>query len=449
MTFNEFKNTIISEAESAGINEYELYYSTAESVNVEAFKHEIKEFGSSLDGGVCFRCIVNGRMGYASTEELSAESAKSVVTRAVDNAKSLESDEKEFLGEGGKTYAEVAKKDYDLPGADVLTQTALEGQNLLYSADETVVDGSETGVFTLRNTIAIVNSNGLDLKYDNASSAIYTVALVSDGEEMSDSFELKSGDIRKIHIDSMAKKAVADAKAKLKADVAPTGVYPVVFAPKAMASLLATYSSIFSSETARKGLSKLNGKEGEKIASEVLTIVDDPFYKDAEIPMPFDAEGTPTYKKNVIENGVLKTLLYNLKSASATGKTTTGNASKASYDSKVDIRPFTFYIAPGELSEAELLKRAENGVYIDSLGGLHAGADPISGDFSLQSGGFMIENGEKTKAVKSFTVAGNFYELLGKITAVADNIEKSGYGISITSFASPAVLVEGLSVAGK
>ena len=84
-------------------------------------------------------------------------------------------------------------------------------------------------------------------------------------------------------------------------------------------------------------------------------------------------------------------------------------------------------------------------MYIKSLGGLHAGANPVSGDFSLQSAGFLIENGKKTTAVKSFTVAGNFYDLLKNVTAVASNLELPGMG----SFGSPSVLVEGLSIAGK
>ena len=87
-------------------------------------------------------------------------------------------------------------------------------------------------------------------------------------------------------------------------------------------------------------------------------------------------------------------------------------------------------------------------MYIDSLGGLHAGANAITGDFSLQSGGFMIENGVKTVPVKSFTVAGNFFDLLKNITALADNSQLPS-AMGMTAFGAPTVLVEGLSVAGK
>ena len=184
------------------------------------------------------------------------------------------------------------------------------------------------------------------------------------------------------------------------------------------------------------------------MASPVVTLVDDPFHKDNPSPINFDAEGSPTCCKNVIEAGELKTLLYNLKTAAVAGKETTGNASKAGYDAAVAVRPFTMYIAPGEKSEEEMLAGIEKGVYINSLGGLHAGANPITGDFSLQSAGFMIEGGKKTTPVKSFTVAGNFYDLLKKITAVASNCCLPS-AMGMTAFGSPSVLVEDLSIAGK
>lgn len=166
------------------------------------------------------------------------------------------------------------------------------------------------------------------------------------------------------------------------------------------------------------------------------------------MPINFDAEGSATHRKNVIAGGILNTLLYNLKTAAVAGKCTTGNASKAGYHAPVSVRPFTMYMAPGELTEEQLLKKAVRGVYINSLGGLHAGANPISGDFSLQSGGFMIEDGKKTSPVKSFTVAGNFYDLLKNIVGIADNMELPR-AMGMTAFGSPSVLVENLSIAGK
>ena len=100
------------------------------------------------------------------------------------------------------------------------------------------------------------------------------------------------------------------------------------------------------------------------------------------------------------------------------------------------------------MTEDELLAKAGNGVYITDLSGLHAGADSISGDFSLQSAGYMIENGVKTRYVKSFTVAGNFYDLLKNIVALANNSHLPN-AMGMTTFGAPTTWVDGLSVAGK
>ena len=448
MNFNEFKELVIAECAAQGIAEYELYYQAGASTSVDTFQHSINEFSSSYTGGVCFRCIVNGKMGYASTEALNAQQARSVVANAVDNAINLEAEEAVFLGEGGQTYEPLEDKSYTMPTTEELIAKVLETTEKLYAADAMAVDGCQTNGIIQTSEIAIYNSKGLDLYQSSQASGLVAVGVVSNGTEMSNDYQIKLGKLDEIDTDALVKKAIDGAKEKLGGEVAPTGQYPVIFNSEAMCSLLGVYSSIFNSESAQKGLSKLAGKEGEVIAAPCVTLIDDPFHKENPEPMNFDAEGSPTHKKAIIENGVLNTLLYNLKTAAVAGKKTTGNASKAGYDSPVGIRPFTMYLEGGDITEEELLAKAGNGVYITSLSGLHAGADSVSGDFSLQSAGYMIENGQKTTYVKAFTVAGNFYELLKNIAALANNSHLPR-AMGSTAFGAPSVLVEGLSIAGK
>ena len=448
MNFKEFKELVIAECAAQGIAEYELYYQAGASTSVDTFQHSINEFSSSYTGGVCFRCIVNGKMGYASTEALNAQQARSVVANAVDNAINLEAEEAVFLGEGGQTYEPLEDKSYAMPTTEELIAKVLETTEKLYAADAMAVDGCQTNGIIETSEIAIYNSKGLDLYQSSQASGLVAVGVVSNGTEMSNDYQIKLGKLDEIDTDALVKKAIDGAKEKLGGEVAPTGQYPVIFNSEAMCSLLGVYSSIFNSESAQKGLSKLAGKEGEVIAAPCVTLIDDPFHKENPEPMNFDAEGSPTHKKAIIENGVLNTLLYNLKTAAVAGKKTTGNASKAGYDSPVGIRPFTMYLEGGDITEEELLAKAGNGVYITSLSGLHAGADSVSGDFSLQSAGYMIENGQKTTYVKAFTVAGNFYELLKNIAALANNSHLPR-AMGSTAFGAPSVLVEGLSIAGK
>ena len=448
MNFEAFKQAVIRAAAELGVADYELYYQTAESTSVSAFLHEVKEFSSSLEGGVCLRCIVDGKMGYASTEAMDPEKARDLLLRAMDNAATIETVDAVFLGQGGQCYQPLDLKPYPVPGTDELIATVLDTQEKLYAADPCVVDGCETRGIAESSRFAIYNSRGLDLRYTNNTAGLIVSAIVEKDGEKDDAYEIKLGKLDGIDTAALTKKAAATAIGRIGGEVAPTGAYPVVLDPDAMCSLLSVYSSIFSAEAAHKGLSKLVGKEGEVIAAPLVTLVDDPFHPESPMPINFDAEGSPTRRKNVIEGGRLNTLLYDLKAAARAGKQTTGNASKAGYDSPVGIRPFTMYLENGTLTEDELLRQAGNGVYINSLEGLHAGANPISGDFSLQSAGFLIEDGKKTTRVKSFTVAGNFYDLLKNITAVADN-GKLPSPFGMTTFGSPSVLVTGLSIAGK
>ena len=448
MDFVAFKQAVIAAAQQQGITEYELYYKASESTTVSIYRHEIDQFTSSEDGGVCFRCIVDGKMGYASTEALDEMQAQQIVARAADNARTLESEDPAFLGEGGQVYKQLNREIYPLPKTEELIQTALATQEKIYATDARVIDGCGTEAIAEKNIVAIYNSKGLDLTYENNLSGLVVSSVVSQDGEMSDAYEIKLAKLDTIDLDELTAKVTESAIEKLGGEVAPTGNYPVIFSPEAMAGLMQVYSTVFSAEAALKGLSKLAGREGECIASELVTLVDDPFHPDSPAQMNFDAEGSPTFRKNVIENGVLKTLLYNLKTAAVAGKATTGNASKAGYNAAVTVRPFTMHFAGGTLSEEELLKMAGNGVYINSLGGLHAGANPVSGDFSLQSAGFLIENGVKTTHVKAFTVAGNFFDLLRNITGIADNV-KLPRAMGVTAFGAPSILVEGLSVAGK
>jgi PmbA protein len=449
MDFQAFQQAVIAAAQNIGLTDYELYFRFADGVSVDVYgKDEVKEFSSATEGGVCFRCIADGKMGYASTQLMTEEGAEDIVRRAVDNARTLEKTDAVFLGEGGQSYPECPVCGETMPDSASLIHKAMEVQQALYAAHPSVVDGTESETAATHSTIRIWNSHGLDLDYDRTVTTVVAAPVVEEKGEKDNDYGIAVGKLAQLDVADFACKTVEKTRAKLGAGVPDTGAWPVVFSPDAMSDLLATFSTAFSAETAQKGLSALRDQEGGAIAAPIVTLVDDPLSEMSAMPIPFDAEGTPARRKNVVENGVLTTLLYDRKTAAAAGKTTTGNASKASYTAPVSVQPFTLYLAAGDCTEAELLKKAERGIYVSSISGLHAGANKISGDFSLQSSGFLIENGEKAAPVKAFTVAGNFFELLKHIVAVADNLEVPSPG-GITCYGAPSVLAEGLTVAGK
>ena len=449
MNYTEFKQAVIAAATEKNVKDYELYYTESAETQTEIFKEEVKGFKSDNSLGVCFKCLVNGKMGYASTEHLSPEEAVAVVERALENAGSIESEEASFIHTKGDEYQTYEKKEEKEASSNELIDFALELQKELYATDNRVVDGTQAVAAYVKQKKALYNSNGLDLEDEAAFALSYGMAVIAEGEEMYDGMEVVSGEFSDFDKKEIAKEAVKDALETVGAAPIPSGKYPVVFSNKVMASLLSTYAEVFSAEQAQKGLSLLKGKEGETVASSLITLVDDPMYKDALVKCTFDAEGVATYKKTLIEKGVFKTLLYNLKTAAVAGVKSTGNAAKASYASVVDISPYSFYIEPGEGTLEDVLAKAGNGVYITSLQGMHAGANAVTGDFSLAASGFQITDGKKGAPVKSITVSGNFFDVLKDITVVGGDLKFNPFALGARRPGSPSVLVKEMTIAGK
>lgn len=246
----------------------------------------------------------------------------------------------------------------------------------------------------------------------------------------------------------MVKKPVKKTLQYLNSKPLPTGVYPVVFENLAAVDLLSTFCSIFSAENAEKGTSLLKGKENTQVASELVTLVDTAFHEKSGLKCPFDDQGVPVLNKNIIDKGVLTGLLNNIKWANKTKTSPTGNGFKGGYSSPVSISPCNFFISPGTLNLQSLFEKAQNSVFITSLGGLHAGANTATGDFSLEAKGFLLENGKTTTPLKAFTVSGNFYQLLKDIIGVGSDLAFDVPG-SHSAFGSPSLLVKNLSLAGQ
>lgn len=447
MNYNEFKQAVIEAAKEAGLTDYELYYSTTSEINTEIYKEDVKSFSSSKNGGACFRCIESGKMGYAATEKYDEEEAKNIVIRAMDNALSIESEDEVVLYGAGDSYQQVTKKAEALPSADIMIEKAIACNKATYEQDSRVIDATESGAFASNVTVSIYNSKGLDLNHEVSLSGVYTAAVIEEKGEMLDSLDFQLGNVEEADIKKIAKKAVEGAVEQIGALKASSGKMKVVFSGKMMATMLSTFAEVFSAENAQKGLSLLKGKENTTVASDIVTIVDDPFYFDSSLQMPFDAEGVATYTKEIVKDGELTTLLHNLKTAKKVGVKSTGNASKLTYSSSVSILPYYFYIKPSSQTKEELFSLAGDGIYITELQGMHAGANPKTGDFSLGASGFLIKDGKKESCVKGFTVAGNFYKLLASIEAISNDLEFI-LPKGLSCFGAPCVLVSELSIAG-
>ena len=442
MNTEAIKQAVARAAAEFGAEGYEIVIHTEESAGAEALKKEISSVSYSRSSTMQVRCVVGGKSGYAVSELLTPESAAELVEQAVANAAVIDEPDEMPLFGGSESYEEVHDTVPELPSTDEMKAMALEMQEKTYAASDKIVDGSQSGVSGMRTSQILVNSEGLDLNYD--SGLVYRVvsAAVKDtrdgAEDAADDYVI--ADISKETIDQSVQKAVDGALSNLWADSVPSGKYNIIIDAPTMRSLLGVYAVVFSARSAYMKTSLLAGKEGEVVASENVTLVDDPFHPEKFGHCPFDGEGVAVHTKNVVEKGVLKTLLYNRMYAKLMGRETTGNARDAK-----TIGPNGLYLAAGDLSEEALLERLGSGLYVTSLEGLHAGANTGSGDFSLQAKGFLVENGKKTRAVKNFTVADNFFNLIKKVDALSDKVK-----FSVTSsIGSPDVLFTDVSISGK
>lgn len=447
--FDILKKIVKECSEKQGIAEYELYYSEDAGISAETFRDEISAFSSSVGGNLLYRCIVNGKLGYASTQYLDEAEMEKLVARAVENASVIEKDEEAIIygGAAPEEYHSVPKREFELPTAAVIRERAMANRNLLYAADEQIADGTASGAYAGMSRTFLFNSNGLDLSNFTGNAGEFFRVVLDNGEEKQTGGESMHNSFEQPDSDRLEKigEAIEKARAKFGAGKVKTGRYNVVFQNDQMEAILSTFLSCFYAEQTQKGLSQLKGKVGETVAAECITITDDPFCEDNTVQIPFDGEGVPTRCKNVVENGVLKTLLYNLMTAKKDGVQTTGNASRGS--ASIGTRVYTFYVNKGEMTREDLLKKADNGIFVTGMKGFHAGANAVTGDFSIESEGFLIENGQIGAPVKSFTVAGNFFDLLKQISDVDDELDFGGPGG--TRICAPDALVPDMSVAGE
>lgn len=446
---DRIKTALCAALANLGVSEYEIYYTASSGISVDTLDRAVSAFSSSDSNGVCLRVIIDGRVGYASSELIEEHEMAELAYRACENARSVEKVDTVGIYGGSDSYEEQRTPEHKSIGAAELRALALELGERTYAADSRVKSGTTTQATSFDREIGIINSHGVDLHAAFGMDVIAAEAVVAEGEEQQSDFAYCAyiGDGQQL--DAVAGEAVGNATSKLGAsDNVPSGRYDIIIDGKQMRELLAVYSGAFSAKNVLDGMSSLRGKLGCEVASKLISLTDDPQRQGNMVGIPFDAEGVATHRRAVIEGGVLRTFLHNRETALAMGCETTANASKADYSSAVSVRPYSFCIEAGDDSMEQLMAKVGDGILITELKGLHAGANTVSGDFSLESEGFMIRGGKRAEAIKCFTVAGNFFELLRSITAVGDRIE-TGVQMGITGFGSPAVLVPDMPVAGK
>lgn len=451
MELREFCERLFAKGRQLGFEDMEVYVQRGQDFEVSIYDQAIDKYTVSESGGLSFRGKYNGRFGYAYTERLDEAAIDFLAQSAFDNAKVIDADDAVDIYPGAPVYPEVkVAEEKNIPTEDKIA-FAKRMEAVALASDPRVQSVNYCLYGDTNSEVSILNSKNLALIYRSHLAVAGVSVVVKSGERVKTAGKFKfAPSLEQLSAEDLAERAVAEAVSLLDARTIPSGSYPVVLRHDVAAALLQTFGSVFSAEDAQKGLSLLQGKEGEQIASSKLTLIDDPLLPAGACTRPFDAEGVPAQRTEVIAGGVLRTLLHNLKTAGKAGTTSTGNAVKASYKSGVGVAPTNCYIQPSadNISLERLLAEMGNGLLIIDVQGLHSGANPVSGDFSLSAVGYLIKHGQIAQPVEQITIAGNFYDLLQQIEVVGSDLE-FGFPSSLGVYGSPSLLVGKLAVAGE
>lgn len=441
----DFKK-IIDKAMAEGFTAVEVYYSYTKQYLVSLFNGALDK-SQAMDSNVySLRGIYNGKMAYV-TFENDEENIDKIIKTLKSNAKALTTNEEFDLFKGSKEYQKVEEVDGGFDKVPVSDKIELlkKLEKRIREFDNRIVFIPMLRYSDVHEGTRIVNSYGLDIEKSNTYGMLLAQVVAKENDKTQSGFEVKLK-LRydELDVEEIAKKAVERAVAMLNASPCSTKTYPVIIENEAMCEILGGFASMFSGESAIKGLTSLKGKEGKKIMDERVTICDDPFHKDFYAKQPFDDEGVACYKKNIVENGVFKTMLHNIKTAKYFNTVSTGNGFKGGAGGAVIVQAVNSYIVPGEKTKEEMISGLKEGLLITDLSGLHAGLNPISGDFSAQSSGFLIENGKIVRPINLVVVSGNFLKMMNDIETIGKDLF-----ISYDGQGSPSILFKGLQVSGE
>lgn len=437
--------TIINKGLELGLSEIEVYASETKQKTIKIENGVLNTLNNKDVNSYAIRGKYNGKMGYCNIENINDDDVEEIIKKVILNASIITSNEEELLFDGNAVYHDVKIKiaDYDKYSNQDKISMLLDVEKRIKAVDERILMVSPCQFVENATKISIINSKGLNVSKELSYMYLVAGAMASNGTQNTMGYKSAIGfEFANLDVDKVVNETANNALQSLGAGEVVSGAYPIVFHTDPASEILQAFSSIFSSESALKKMTKLIGKENEKLFGDNITIIDNAFDDLAAINMQFDDEGVPCQATEIVKNGVFKTFLYNLKTAKYFNKKSTGNGFKLG--SSISVSNTNLSLKAGTNSLEDLISSTKNGIYVTEISGLHAGLDPISGDFNVQSSGFLIEDGKITKPVTLFVISGNFFDMMNNVEMIANNIEKN-----YLDTVSPAIKIKSLMVSGK
>ncbi len=445
LTNDEVMDRALSALRDARARTAEVYLREAQSGSVETKDGAIENVIARGERGLGVRVLEDARMGFAHSSDLSASGIEACVEQARRMAKITEPDPD--LAIAGTPLA-TADLGIAYPGLEdrPLAERgaiALAVERAARETDARIANFRKTTYSDSSLTTIIATTTGVRASYTETYCGAGTSPVASQDGERQIGYH-GEGAHRREDLDPqrIGARAARRAVEKLGAKPFPTQKLPVVLDPWMSMSLLGAIAPLFSADNVLKGRSLFAGKIGQPVANARITIVDDARRSGGMRSAPFDGEGIVTTTRTLVERGVLRAYLTNIKTARKLGGDSNGNARRGSYASPSRIGPSNFYVEAGASDPNALVRGLDRAFAVTSLLNLHT-IDPISGEFSLGATGTYLEKGAPMQAVQGVTIAGNLTHLLTSIAGVGSDLTFGPSGIG-----SPTLVVTELSIGG-
>jgi TldD protein len=452
---------VIERALSKGGDFAEIYFEYRIELAINLSENKIKSLNYGISPGLGVRVISGSKTGYAYTDDFRfekilevADVASYVADSGIGN-KAVNLEEKRKAGQNFKVEKPIYLLDLD------------KKIEWLWRANDSArsYDGRikqvDINYFESARYFWIANSEGVYVESDDSLFRIFiTSVAISDGlREMGVSYIggrygydfLLENPPEKFGVDS-AKQAVS----KLYAKPAPAGNFPVLI--KSGWGGVLVHEAVghgLEGDFNRKGISVYSGKLGQKVCSELVTIIDDGTVPNSRGSVAIDDEGTPTQRTVLIENGILKNYMLDKLNAKLLNLESTGNGRRESYRHYPLPRMRNTFIDAGKDDPSDLIKSVKFGIYAKSLGG--GQVDIVTGNFVFEiNEGYLIENGEITHQIRGANLIGNGPEVMRKVIGVGNDLEiekgtgtcgKDGQYVPV-GVGQPTILVSEMTVGG-
>ncbi len=445
---------ILSNLLSQGGEYGEIFYERSRTTRMELEDRKLGRVSHGYDEGVGIRLIKKGKTFYGYTTEPTFENL-------LELAKTL------ARGEGygpvaiGLKYMEgwtPVVIDPDTADMKFRAEILRRAEDKARSYGDRIKQVLSVLMDKTREVL-IVNSLG-EMTEDTQKRVVFFVEVVaSDGEVLQRGYESLGGRkgfeiFEETPPEAVAQKAAERALLMLSAKPAPAGQFTVVLSSQAGGTMIhEAVGHGLEADLVQKGLSVYAGKVGEKVASDLVTVIDDATLPQHNGSFTIDDEGVPAQRKVLIKDGYLVGYMYDRLRAMKEGRESTGNGRRQSYAHIPIVRMTNTYIDQGKDDPEAIVKDTKRGVYVVKMGG--GEVNTVTGDFVFEvMEGYMIENGEITYPIRGATLIGNGPKALQDIDAVGNDLGwaigtcgKDGQGVPVTD-AQPTVRIRQLTLGG-